>query len=129
MTETARAGGVVLPFAAARTLLPRVRLVQFYDHAATEGHPAPDPVLLAAKTARNWCQTHGQLLKAVAEPEVDSEDELDDLALEQYLEWRQNLVRPKTWDDLARGLGQPHGYQEWTQKEEEGQSKVLEKHL
>jgi hypothetical protein len=96
----------------------RVRIVQFYHHTTDEGHPAPDPMFLAAKAAHNWSQTHGRPLKAAPEPQSGCDDELDDLALEQYLEWRQDFFRPKTWDDLARGLGQPHGYQERAQEEE-----------
>jgi hypothetical protein len=121
IAETTRAGGVLVPNRRAAVVpVPRVRIVQFYAHADTQGHPAPDPMFLTAKAARNWSQTHGQPLKAAAEPQEEEDgDELDDLALEQYLEWRQDLFRPKTWDDLARGLGQPHGYQERAQEEEE----------
>jgi hypothetical protein len=48
-------------------------------------------MFLAAKAAHNWSQAHGQPLKAAVNLQGDSEDELDDLALEQYLEWRQDL--------------------------------------
>jgi len=48
-----------------------------------------------------------------AEPQEEEweKDELNILAEEEYLEYRQNYWRPKTTDDLARDLGQPFGYQ------------------
>ena len=47
-------------------------------------------------------------------------DELYQLATEEFLEYRRNAWRPKAWEDLARGLGQPHGYQH----AQEGESKA-----
>jgi hypothetical protein len=89
----------------------RVRVVQFFDHSSTAGgHPAPDPLLLAVRAAVNWSRRHHQPLLAAGEPQ-DEEDELDILAEEQYLEWRNELLRPQNRDDLARGLHQPFGYQ------------------
>jgi hypothetical protein len=75
------------------------------------GHPAPDPLLLAVRAAINWSWRHHQKLLASGEPE-EEEDELDVLAMEQFLEMRQAQLRPKTLEDLARGLGQPNGYLE-----------------
>jgi hypothetical protein len=92
----------------------KVRIVEFADVSDEQRHPAPDPLLLAVRAAATWSWRHNQRLKAAAEPQEekdDGEDELSILAEEQFLEWRRNLYRPKTWDDLARGLGQPLGYQ------------------
>jgi hypothetical protein len=99
----------------------KVRIVTFSDHSSEAGHPAPDPLLLAAKAARNWSSLHEQPLKAAAEPRVEEweKDELYYLAEEEFLERRRNYWRPKTRDDLARGLGQPFGYQPL----QEGESK------
>jgi hypothetical protein len=69
-----------------------VRIVHFSAHTTDVGHPAPKPMFLAAKAAHNWSQAHGRPLKAAVDPQGDSEDELDDLALEQYLEWCQDLL-------------------------------------
>jgi hypothetical protein len=102
--------------------LLKVRVVEFTDHiadsnhtadsnnTAKNGHPAPDPLLLAVKAAINWSRKNNQPLRAAAEP-LEEEDELDDLAEEEYLERRKYHDKIKTWDDLARGLGQPLGYQ------------------
>lgn len=93
----------------------RVRAVQFrgpQDPDRTE-HLAPDPLLLAAKAAHNWSSRWNQPLLAAAEPEEDEfDDELHQLAREQYLERHDNKLRPS--DDpteLAAQLGQPTGYQ------------------
>jgi hypothetical protein len=87
----------------------KVRVVEFSDHnEATGGHPAPDPLLLAVKAAINWSRLNYQALRAAGAP-PEEEDELDVLAEEEYLEWRDNLHRPKTWDDLVCGLGQGGG--------------------
>jgi hypothetical protein len=93
----------------------RVRVVEFSSHAVfnkdeAKRHPAPDPLLLAVKAAINWSRQNNQPLRAAAEPQ-EEEDELDDLANKQYLQAWADQYRPKTRDDLARGLGQPLGYQ------------------
>jgi len=67
-------------------------------------------LLLSVKAAINWSRLHYQDLRAAGE-HPEEEDELDVLAEEQFAEERKKLHRPKTWDDLARGLGQPLGYQ------------------
>jgi hypothetical protein len=96
---------------------PRVLAVQFrgpQDPDRTE-HLAPDPWFLAAKAATNWSLRLRQpLLAAVAEPEPDDpfDDELHQLAREEYLERHDSRLRPP--DDpkeLALRLGQPAGYQ------------------
>ena len=93
--------------------LLKVRMVTFHDVSDADHHPAPDPLLLAVKAATIWSRRKNQPLKAAAEPqEDDDDDELSVLAEEQFLERRANALRPQTWDDLARGLGQPLGYQE-----------------
>ena len=47
-------------------------------------------------------------LAAQAEPQEDDEwGELDQLAAEEYMEWRESLIKPPdNFHDLAAGLGQ-----------------------
>jgi hypothetical protein len=87
-----------------------LRVVVFSDLETAAGHPAPDPLLLAVKAAINWSRRHEQPLRAAGE-RPEEQDELDDLAEEEYLEWCDNFHRPQGSDDLALGLGQPFGYQ------------------
>jgi hypothetical protein len=70
-------------------------------------------LLLAAKAAANWSSRLRQPLLAAAEPEEDPfDDELHQLALEQYLEWHDKRLRPPDDpNELAVQLGQPMGYQ------------------
>jgi hypothetical protein len=107
---------------------PRVRMVEFGSASssspppsATGLHPAPDPLLLAVRAAVNWSARHGQRLlpAAAAEHKDDTDDELDRLAEEEFLEWREEEQerQERQWRhpseaELARRLGQPHGYQE-----------------
>jgi hypothetical protein len=79
------------------------------DADAGKGHPAPDPLLLAIRAAVNWSWRNNQKLLSSGEPEKE-EDELDVLALEEF--WQREELRPKTREDLARGLHQVHGYRE-----------------
>jgi hypothetical protein len=85
-------------------------MVQFAHHDCTTGHPAPDPLLLAVRAAVIWSWRNNQ--KLLAAGEIPEEDEFDILAHEQYLMWRDHSHRPKSWDDLARGLHQQNGYDE-----------------
>jgi hypothetical protein len=100
--------GIIVPKPSGRIWL-RVAKVTFEAHSTAKGHPAPDPLLLAAKSAINWSWRHGQQLLAAGEP--PEEDELDILAEEQYLEWRDSCIRPGSFEKVAIGLGQPNGYQ------------------
>ena len=89
----------------------RVRKVKFVgQNVKISGHPAPDPILLASKAAVVFSTRHEQRLAAGAEPRDDDWSELDELAVEQYLEWHEAAIRPQNWDDLARGLGQSDGF-------------------
>ena len=73
-------------------------------------HPAPDPVLLIVKAAVNWSRRYGLALAAKPEPPEEEEeewDELDQLAAEQYIEWRESQIKPPdNFHELAAGLGQ-----------------------
>jgi hypothetical protein len=51
------------------------RVVKFVDHG-NDGHPAPDPLLLAVKSAINWSWRNQQKLLATGEL-VAEEDEMD----------------------------------------------------
>jgi hypothetical protein len=98
-------GGVLVPRAAVvhqrvgwgRPPPRRVRMVEFASIASSsEGHPAPDPLLLAVRAAVNWSARHNQRLLAAAEPQDDDGDDdgdsdadLDRLAEEEFLEWRE----------------------------------------
>jgi hypothetical protein len=103
-----------VPISSKRNL--RVRKVSFSQYGGTEGvHPAPDPLLLTVKAAINWSWRHEQQILAGGELSDDDEaSELSVLAEEQYLEWQQDMLRPKNRQDLAQGLGQPNGYQNVT---------------
>jgi hypothetical protein len=85
--------------------------IQFKRDSTTH-HAPPDPLLLVVKTAANWSTRVGQNLLPGDEyhDDVYSDDDLDDLAEEQALEWLEERNRPKTLEDLARGLHQPNGY-------------------
>jgi hypothetical protein len=101
---------LIVPDAKASTEQLKVRVVEFYGYGTLDGHPAPDPLLLSVKAAINWSRRHKQPLRAAGE-RPEEEDELDVLAEELYGEELKRRHRPQTWDDLARGLGQPYGYQ------------------
>jgi hypothetical protein len=103
-----------VPISSKRNL--RVRKVSFSQYGGTEGvHPAPDPLLLTVKAAINWSWRHEQQILAGGELSDDDEaSELSVMAEEQYLEWQQDMLRPKNRQDLAQGLGQPNGYQNVT---------------
>ena len=65
-----------------------------------EGHPAPDPLLLAFKSCNNWCRkTAGFRMLAGAEPK-----DLDDLSEEG----RENLANYLTWQESQRRRHQHH---------------------
>jgi hypothetical protein len=93
----------------------RVRKVRFVGHALNalnnNTHPAPDPLILAAKAAVVWSTRHEFKLAAGAEPQDDGWTDLDDLAAEQYLAAHEASLRAQTWGQLASGLGQPNGFQ------------------
>ncbi|KAG7363915.1 hypothetical protein IV203_037117 [Nitzschia inconspicua] len=88
-------------------------LVQFGSVGDEGKHPAPDPLLLAYKAAAIWGMTTGRRLLANGEFQDPSDNisEGDYLAELAFLEARSGFKRPKTWEDLAIGLGQPNGYQ------------------
>jgi hypothetical protein len=101
--------GVKVPIPVTTNQIIRVRQVTF---GGDGGHPAPDPLLLSIKAAINWSWRHHQKLLPAGELSDDDEaSERSVLAEEQYLEWQQELLRPKNRQDLAQGLGQPNGYQ------------------
>jgi hypothetical protein len=83
--------------------------VTFAD-PGNKGHLAPDPLLLAVKSAIHWSRRNQQQLLVVGEP-PEEEDEMDILAEELYLESIADVHRPRNRADLARGLHQPNGYQ------------------
>lgn len=90
-----------------------VRKVTFQAHAAGVGHPAPDPILVVAKAAAVWSRRQDQpLLAGGLVGDEDDRSSLSVLAEEQWLQQRQESLRPQTWEDLARGLHQENGYQE-----------------
>ncbi|KAG7337123.1 hypothetical protein IV203_006386 [Nitzschia inconspicua] len=88
-------------------------LVEFGSVGDEGKHPAPDPLLLAYKAAAIWGMTTGRRLLSNGEFQDPSDDisEGDYLAELAFLEARSGFKRPKTWEDLAIGLGQPNGYQ------------------
>jgi hypothetical protein len=86
-----------------------VRKVKFDNTNDGNSHRPPDPLLLAAKAAVNWSVRHHQRLAASGE-EDDNWSERDYIAAEAFLQEREARLRPQSWEDLARGLGQPNGF-------------------
>ncbi|KAG7338141.1 nucleotide-diphospho-sugar transferase [Nitzschia inconspicua] len=77
-------------------------LVRFGSFDDKDKHPAPDPLLLAYKAAAIWGMvTDKRLLSNGADPYTYS-----------FYDDQGFYEGPKTWEELAMGLGQPHGYQE-----------------
>ena len=77
-----------------------------------KGYTVPDPMLVLMKAAINWyfIYTEHKLASACGPP-VDPEkaeiEALNDELHEQILEEVYNeKIRPQTWEDLAKGLGQ-----------------------
>ena len=102
--------GIVHP--CRKTYRKPVRLVHFSSHSDTSGHPAPDPLLLAVRAAITWSWRQGQKL-LVTSTEDDDFDELDQLGMEEFLEYQRQLQRPpESPEELALALGQPYGFQE-----------------
>jgi len=83
----------------------RVRKIKFEGHA-TDKHPlAPDPILLTSKAAVVFSTRHGQRLAAGAEPQDDDGwTDLDELAVEEYLEWKQEIKREKINSELTNSV-------------------------
>ena len=75
-------------------------------------HPAPDPLLLVLRAANVFGIMAGMKMLASAMPEDGSDiiSEGDIMEEEAFLEAREQSYRPKSWSDLAIGLGQPNGY-------------------
>ena len=98
----------------------RVRLVRFETHIPRDipadgapylNHPAPDPLLLAFRAGVAWSSRHGQKMLAAVEPQ-DEDDDLSDMAYDQYLADYADAIRAKDPESLARGLHQEGGYVE-----------------
>jgi hypothetical protein len=71
----------------------RVRLIKFQAHDATDanGHPAPDPLLLVTKAGVNWSWKQGQPMMPEPKDLEETEDYLDLLAEQEFLEYREEL--------------------------------------
>jgi len=84
----------------------RVYKACFTDHDSNEGHPAPDPLLLAHKAANVWGRMTG--LKFLANGEIPDpfSSEKHIMAVERYLDWHQSRLKNVSREELARGLGQ-----------------------
>ena len=98
----------------------KVRKISFNGQATgpgadtNRGHIAPDPLILAAKAACVWSKRQGQSLVAGGEVEDDDFSEGDIIAAEAYIaaqEAYEASLRPRSRQDLARGLHQPNMYQ------------------
>ncbi|KAG7345692.1 hypothetical protein IV203_033223 [Nitzschia inconspicua] len=88
-----------------------VCLITFGDQKDADMHPAPDPLLLVLKAANIFGIMAGMKMLANASSDSDSDVSTGDIIEEEaFLEAREQALRPKTWEDLARGLGQPNGY-------------------
>ena len=98
---------------------PTRRPVCVIEFASNSGdndrHPSPDPLLLAYKAAVVWAKMTGKRLLANGAPPDPYPDmtEEDFIAEQAYCEAKYpSHQTPKTWQELAVGLGQPFGYEE-----------------
>jgi hypothetical protein len=84
-------------------------LVTFGGVKDTEMHPAPDPLLLVLRAANIFGIMAG--MKMLASGASDDSDICSDDIMweERCLEVREQVLRDRSWSDLARGLGQPNG--------------------
>lgn len=69
-----------------------VRKITFEENDTGTGHPAPDPLLLLAKMVSVWARRLGLHLCASAEPQEDDVDDLSEVAMDHFLEWRDKPV-------------------------------------
>ena len=84
----------------------RVFKATFTDHDQNEGHPAPDPLLLAFKAANIFGRMTGLKLLANGEIPDPFGSEQHIMAVEKYLDWYQSNLKDVSREELARGLGQ-----------------------
>jgi hypothetical protein len=106
-------GRMVLTPAVSHLTIPRVRKVRFLGHdnqGSHQGHPVPNPMILAAKAAVVWSTRSGMRLAAGEEPQHGDWTEFDDLDAEEYIQVHARSLRPQSWEHLAHGLGQPNGF-------------------
>ena len=90
-------------------------LVSFSSVDAKDGHPAPDPLLLAFRMANIWGRMVGVKLLANGKEECDDYENMsegDIIAEEAFYDWKFGHPKNPTWEELAVGLGQPNGYQD-----------------
>ncbi|KAG7372693.1 hypothetical protein IV203_018836 [Nitzschia inconspicua] len=86
-------------------------LLTFGGHEDVDMHPAPDPLLLVLKAANIFGIMAKMKMLANGSSDDDSDISMGDIIEEEaFLEARERALRPQTWEDLARGLGQPYGY-------------------
>jgi len=88
-----------------------VCLVRFGSHENYEEHPAPDPLLLALRSANIWALLVEFPLLANGLSEEDCISEGDMIAEAAYFEAKFCSSRELSWEELAQRLGQPDGYQ------------------
>jgi len=97
-------GGITVPSSLKAGMELRVRKIKFEKHTSKpQLHPAPDPILLASKAAVVFSSRHKQALAAGAEPQDDWTD-LDELAAQDFLEWRQERIMEKMDSVLVDGF-------------------------
>jgi hypothetical protein len=83
----------------------RVRKIKFEAHAVDQYPLAPDPILLTSKAAVVFSTRHGQRLAAGAEPQDDDGwTDLDELAVEEYLEWKQEIKTENMDSELINSV-------------------------
>jgi hypothetical protein len=85
-------------------------VVTFGDPGDSTMHPVPDPLLLVLRAANNFGIMAEMKMLAIASPGDLDDVSIGDIMEEAFLEAREQSLRPKTWADLAKGLGQPNGY-------------------
>ena len=100
---------IAVPFNLSSVLEKPVFKISFvgHDDSSQDGHPAPDPMLLAFKSGNNWCRIYaGFRMVAGAEPE-----ELDDLSeqgrqnLQNYVAWQAAREKSLRHNDIMDRFG------------------------
>ena len=92
-TSIANVSKAYYPLLTANPQSLKVRKISFEDNNSSEGHPAPDPLLLVTKAVAVLQKRRGFKIVAAMEPDDNgSMSELTKQAMEEYLLWRESSI-------------------------------------
>ena len=105
---------LIVPFTLSAMPLKPVFKISFvgHDEMQEDGHPAPDPLLLAFKSCNNWCRKHaGFRMLAGADPEEEDDDLSDEgrRNLQKYLEWQALQDQNQQHEEIMNLFGNSGG--------------------